>query len=162
MANSIIISKRMYGGFLLNVNGFQSYTNVLNYRTGSNLELYDSIGKLVGSGSSEDFTINTPAGDVTGFTTILSVVDYLESLIDSDINSNVGVMNGEIDASPSNTVDLPRPGFIRPLTAAGNIKYTTINGETRVAAFDLKETSLVKVKRVWVQDTTATGIVVYY
>jgi len=73
-----------------------------------------------------------------------------------------GIALGEYDAVLSDTVDFVTPGWIRPMLLAGTIKYTTAKGDVRTNAFDLKETSLVKVKRVWLTGTTAAmGIVVY-
>ena len=81
----------------------------------------------------------------------------------NSIENQTGIALGEYDAVLSDTVDLVRPGWIRPMTLAGNIKYTTVKGEVRTAAFDLKECSLVQVARVWLTGTTAgMGIVVYY
>lgn len=79
------------------------------------------------------------------------------------MENQLGVCLGEYDAVLSNTVDLTKPGWIRPMLLAGTIKYTTVKGEVRSNAFDLKETSLVQVSRVWLTGTTAgMGIVVYY
>ena len=79
------------------------------------------------------------------------------------IENQLGIVLGEYDAVLSDTVDLVHPGWIRPMLLAGNIKYTTVKGEIRTNAFDLKECSLVQVARVWLTGTTAgMGIVVYY
>lgn len=73
------------------------------------------------------------------------------------------IVNGEEDAVLSNTVELAHFGWIRPTLLAGTIKYVTANGEVRTKAFDLNETSLVRVRQVWLTGTTADmGIVVYY
>ena len=80
-----------------------------------------------------------------------------------DINSNKGVCNGCIPAGLSDTVDLAHPGYIRPTFLAGNIKVTDVYGNISTLAFDLKEVSLFRVKRVWSTGTTANmGIVVIY
>jgi len=79
------------------------------------------------------------------------------------IENQSGVILGEYDAVLSDTVDLAHPGWIRPMLLAGTIKYTTVKGEVRTAAFDQKECSFVQVARVWLTGTTAgMGIVVYY
>ena len=79
------------------------------------------------------------------------------------IENQLGVVLGEYDAVLSDTVDLVQPGWIRPMLLAGTIKYTTVKGEVRTAAFDQKETSLVQVSRVWLTGTDVNlGIVVYY
>lgn len=76
---------------------------------------------------------------------------------------NVGVADDEYDAVLSDTVDLAHPGWIQPLLLAGTIKYTTARGSVRTRAFDLKEVSPFRVKRVWSNGTTADmGIVVIY
>lgn len=76
---------------------------------------------------------------------------------------NNDIANGEYTATLSDTVDLANPGWIQPILLAGTIKYVTVNGEVRTKAFDLNETSLVRVKQVWLTGTTADmGIVVYY
>lgn len=79
------------------------------------------------------------------------------------MENQLGIALGEYDAVLSDTVDLVNPGWIRPMLLPGTIKYTTVKGEVRTAAFDQKETSLVQVSRVWLTGTTAgMGIVVYY
>ena len=76
---------------------------------------------------------------------------------------NVGVCNGCIAAVLSETVDLSHPGFIQPRLLEGNIKVTDENGNVSTLAFDKKEISAFRVKRVWVTGTTANmGIVVIY
>jgi len=79
------------------------------------------------------------------------------------ISDKSGVCNGVIDAVLSDSVELKQVGWIQPRLLAGTIKFTTVNGEVHSWAFDLKETSFVKVKKVWSTGTTpAMGIVVYY
>ena len=76
---------------------------------------------------------------------------------------NVGVCNGCVDATLSDTVDLANPGYIQPRLLAGNIKVTDVNGNVSTLAFDAKEVSLFRVKRVWSAGTTPNmGIVVLY
>lgn len=76
---------------------------------------------------------------------------------------NVGVCNGCVAAALSDTVDLLHPGYIQPRLLAGNIKVTDVNGNVSTLAFDAKEVSLFRVKRVWLTGTTADmGIVVLY
>lgn len=73
-----------------------------------------------------------------------------------------GIAIREEDAELSDTVDLDSYGWIQPTLLAGTIKYTTVAGNVRTKAFDLKEVSLVKVRRIWLTGTTANmGIVVY-
>ena len=80
-----------------------------------------------------------------------------------DATDNVGVCNGCIDAVLSDTVDLVHPGYIQPRLLAGNIKFTDVNGNVSTLAFDQKEISPFRVKRVWSTGTTAAmGIVVLY
>ena len=105
-----------------------------------------------------------PAGwtidGVSGFTTVEQVCSALSAVIRS---VSLGIGTGEYTAALSDTEDLPTPGWIRPMLLAGTIKYTTERGEVRTNPFDLKETSLVRVKRVWSTGTTADmGIVVIY
>lgn len=105
-----------------------------------------------------------PAGwtinGITGFTTAAAVCSALAELISS---AKTGIGTGEYTAVLSNDDDLPIYGWIRPMTLAGDIKYTTEKGEIRTNAFDLKETSLVRVSRIWETGTTAgMGIVVIY
>lgn len=157
---------------------------------GGGFVLGDNIHSTVPSGVYEKFktTFNVDGSpvDAVGFLHIsregldkqpIPVTDYLkneagdayESLAELEkaivgfCEKNVGIPNGEEDAVLSNTVDLAHPGFIRPLLLEGTIKYVTVNGETRTDAFDKKETSQVRVKRIWLDGTTADmGIVVYY
>jgi len=73
------------------------------------------------------------------------------------------IANAEQNAVLSDTVDLANFGWIRPELLAGTIKYTTVNGDVKTKAFDLKELSLVRVRKVWLTGTTADmGIVVYF
>jgi len=73
-----------------------------------------------------------------------------------------GIAIREEDAELSDTIDLDSYGWIQPTLLAGTIKYTTVAGNVRTKAFDLKEVSLVKVRRIWLTGTTANmGIVVY-
>jgi len=85
-------------------------------------------------------------------------------LIDtSGLQFNVGVCNGVNQAVLSDTVDLVNYGYIQPRLLAGNIKVTDVNNNVNTLAFDQKEISLFRVKRIWVTGTTANmGIVVYY
>lgn len=74
-----------------------------------------------------------------------------------------GVARGSMAAVLSDTVDLATPGWIQPRLLAGNIKFTDVAGNTDTWAFDLKEISPMKVKRVWSTGTTANmGIKVIY
>lgn len=61
--------------------------------------------------------------------------------------------------APSDSVDQPAGPF-RALraTGAGNIQVTVAKGATRVLAFLAGETRYVAVTRVWLTNTTATGI----
>ena len=78
------------------------------------------------------------------------------------IYANTGVCEGTDAVTPSNTVDLARPGFFE-VTGAGNVKFDPINGAAgQTRAFDAKECSKFKVKRIYAAGTTATGIVIYY
>lgn len=73
-----------------------------------------------------------------------------------------GVCNGTDAVTPSNTVDLTTPGYFE-VTVAGNVKfdpYVGAAGQTR--AYDAKECSKFRVKRIYATGTTATGIVIYY
>ena len=73
------------------------------------------------------------------------------------------VCNGCVPAVLSDTVDLAKPGYIQPRLLAGNIKVTDVNGNVSTLAFDAKEISAFRVKRVWSTGTTADmGIVVLY
>jgi len=68
-----------------------------------------------------------------------------------------------VAAALSDTVDLAHPGYIQPRLLAGNVKVTDVNGNDSTLAFDLKEISAFRVKRVWLTGTTADmGIVVIY
>lgn len=94
---------------------------------------------------------------------VTSRADLIQKLSADYFYKKVGVARGEEDAVLSDSVDLANPGWIQPTLLAGTIKYTTEKGNVRTRAFDLKETSLVKVKRVWSTGTTANmGIVVYF
>lgn len=78
------------------------------------------------------------------------------------LDEDLGIATREEDAVLSDTVDLDSYGWIQPTLLAGTIKYTTVAGNVRTKAFDLKEVSLVKVRRIWLTGTTANmGIVVY-
>jgi len=73
------------------------------------------------------------------------------------------VCNGCVTAILSDTVDLAHPGYIQPRLLAGNIKVTDVNGNVSTLAFELKEISLFRVKRVWSTGTTANmGILIVY
>lgn len=73
-----------------------------------------------------------------------------------------GIARDEQDAVLSDEDDLENLGWIQPTLLAGTIKYTTEKGNVRIRQFDLKETSLVKVRRVWLTGTTVgMGIIVY-
>ena len=81
----------------------------------------------------------------------------------SPVPPNVGVCDGCVAAALSDTVDLAHPGYIQPRLLPGNIKVTDVNGNVITLAFDAKEISLFRVKRVWSTGTTANmGIVVIY
>jgi hypothetical protein len=73
-----------------------------------------------------------------------------------------GVCNGTDDVTPSNTVDLPNPGYFK-VTGAGNVKYDPILGAAgQTDAFAAGGISLFRAKRIYATGTTATGIKVYY
>lgn len=73
-----------------------------------------------------------------------------------------GVCNGIDAAVASNTVNLPNPGYFE-VTGAGNVKFDPVVGAAgQTRAFDAKECSKFRVKRIYVTGTTATGIVIYY
>lgn len=74
-----------------------------------------------------------------------------------------GICDSCADAVLSDTEDLLNFGWIQPRLLGGNIKVTDVSGVTRTLVFDAKETSLMRVKRVWSTGTTASmGIVVYF
>jgi hypothetical protein len=85
-------------------------------------------------------------------------------IVDSDgSQSDFGVACGCVDAVLSDTVDLAHPGYFEPRLLAGNIKVTDMYDNVSTLAFDLKELSRFKVKRIWLTGTTADmGIKIYY
>lgn len=89
----------------------------------------------------------------------------MQGVIITDIENPtmVGVCNSCVPAVLSDTVDLAQAGYIQPRLLAGSIKVTDVAGNESTLAFDLKETSLFRVRRVWNSGTTADmGIVVLY
>jgi len=78
-------------------------------------------------------------------------------------NLDNGVEGGCVDAVLSDTVDLVNPGYFEPRLLAGNIKFTDMFGNVGTLAFDQKELSRFKVRRIWSTGTTANmGIKIYY
>lgn len=159
---TITITSGPQGAIGYSVNGSSNvkFVEAINYFADSeSVTLLDSKYEPLLSDSClpEGWTIN----GVTGFTTSAEVVSALAALSSS---SKTGVATGEYTAVLSDTEDLPIYGWIRPMLLAGNIKYVTEKGEVRGPyAFDLKEASLVRVRRVWLTGTTADmGIVVIY
>jgi len=147
-------------GYSLNGSAVVKYVDALHYAAdGNKIFLMDGAfnSLLSGGCAPEGWTV---AG-ITGFTTVAEVCAALHAVVDY---GTLGIGAGEYTAVLSNDDDLPTPGWIRPMLLAGDIKYTTERGEVRGPyAFDLKETSLVRVKRVWLTGTTADmGIVVIY
>jgi hypothetical protein len=74
---------------------------------------------------------------------------------------NEGIAYGSYLCTPSNTVDLPIPGWFEPRLAGGTIKFTPVKGADRTLTFDIKELSKVQAKRIWATGTTATEIEIY-
>ena len=73
-----------------------------------------------------------------------------------------GVCNGTDSVTPSNTADLPNPGYFS-VTVAGNVKFDPILGAAgQIRAFEAGEVSKFRVKRIYDTLTTATGILIYY
>ena len=73
-----------------------------------------------------------------------------------------GVCNGTDDVTPSNTLDLPNPGYFS-VTGAGNVKFDPIIGSAgQTRAFASGEVSKFRAKRIYATGTTATGILIYY
>jgi len=80
----------------------------------------------------------------------------------SFFTTHSGIVTGKKNAVLSDTVELVQFGWIRPILLAGTIKYVTEDGDLRVDTFDLKETSLERVRQIYLTGTTANmGIVVY-
>lgn len=73
-----------------------------------------------------------------------------------------GVCDGCDDVTPSDTVNLPHNGFFEARGAAGNIKFTDVKNAVKTKSFALNELSKFRVKKIWADGTTATGIVIYY
>jgi len=74
-----------------------------------------------------------------------------------------GVCNGEEDAVLSDTVDLAHPGYFQPTLIDGTVKYMTVRGNIRTRTITKDTCSLVRVKRIYLNGTTAAmGIVIYY
>lgn len=79
------------------------------------------------------------------------------------IPQSTGIGGGEDDAVLSDTVDLVNPGWMQPLTTSGTVKYTTEKGNEMSRQMDVKELSPFRVKRVWLNGTTAgMGIRIIY
>jgi len=158
--NTIVISKRTNGRFLVVVNGCVSPVNTINYRVSSGMEIYDGIGKLIGSGYPADFTVVIDGVDNTGFTSYIDICDKIDYLIDK-VNSR-GITTSETDAVLSDTENLTKSGWIVPTLADGTIKYVTVAGETRIKTFVKGELSIGLVRQVFLTGTTADlGIVVH-
>lgn len=74
-----------------------------------------------------------------------------------------GVCNGMAEAVLSDTADLAHPGYFQVRGNAGNVKFDPVEGASgQTMAFEAKECSLFRVKRIYSNGTTATGIVIYY
>ncbi len=72
-----------------------------------------------------------------------------------------GVCNGTDVCTPSNTVDLPNPGYFS-VTGAGDVKFDPIQGAAgQTRAFEAGEVSKFRAKRIYAT-STATGIYIYY
>jgi len=94
---------------------------------------------------------------------LYEIIQRLDRLIKLSGNSVNGVYGNSVIATLSDSTDLVNPGYIQPRLLAGNIKVTDMGGNISTLAFDQKEVSLFKVKRVWSTGTTANmGIVVLY
>lgn len=77
--------------------------------------------------------------------------------------SRTGVCDGTDAAVTSNTVDLINPGYFAVTGNAGNVKFDPVEGTAaQTRAFEAKETSKFRVKRIYTTGTTATGIVIYF
>lgn len=96
--NTIIVSKGVNGGFVIVVNGFTTVTNTINYRTGSSLELYDSLDKLICVGEPTEFSTNIDGVITTGFTNIGQVLDALSN-VKASISSGTVVINALTDGT---------------------------------------------------------------
>jgi len=111
--------------------------------------------------------IGTPYANRTAFEAATNeFFDSTETvqIVDSDgSQTDFGVAGGCVDAVLSDTVDLAHPGYFEPRLLAGNIKVTDMYDNVSTLAFDLKELSRFKAKRIWLTGTTADmGIKIYY
>lgn len=115
---------------------------------------------------SEPVTIENASINVD-FTTVnqtLTGGNQTTKLVDNTGNQfNVGVCNGCVAATLSDSVDLTQSGYIQPRLLAGDIKFTDVNDNVDTLTFELKEISPFRVKRVWSSGTTSNmGIYIYY
>lgn len=65
---------------------------------------------------------------------------------------------GGFEITPDDDNDLAIYTRAIRASGAGNIKITGVDGNTWIAAFLAGETRPIRAKRVWDEDTTATGI----
>lgn len=112
----IVITKGSNGGYVVICEGISNYSNNLNYRTGTDLEIYDSIGKLIGKYPPQAFTVYVEGEPVTGFTTFSGVCDQLDLIM---------VTNSGTIPVPTNT------GFVKfALTPIdGDFEEVIVEGE---------------------------------
>lgn len=162
-AESVVLTKSVGGDFQIVIGGQFSYTKQFpsaNYSTNKyGIILNPPCGcpeLMFKHYPPEAWTV----GGSTGFTTNKQVTDALTAV--GIKRQESGIATREEAAVLSDTVDLLNYGWIQPTLLAGTIKYTTEAGNVTTRDFDLKEVSLVRVRRIWLTGTTANmGIVVY-
>lgn len=92
----------------------------------------------------------------------LTKAHSLVKLFREFFQNRTGVCDATEPAVLSNTADLANPGYFE-VTGAGNVKFDPIEGPAgQTRAFDAKECSKFRVKRIYSTGTSATGIVIYY
>lgn len=73
-----------------------------------------------------------------------------------------GVCNGTDSCTPSNDNNLPHCGYFS-VTGSGNVKFDPIEGGAgQTRAFAADATSRFRVKKIYADGTTATGIYIYW
>jgi hypothetical protein len=89
--------------------------------------------------------------------------DQVNALLEDFLNPDVGLAGGCIAVTPHNTNLLPHVGWFEVRGNAGNVAFVDAYGNASlVLAYDVKESSKMRVRQILATGTTATDIYLYY
>jgi len=93
------------------------------------------------------------------------ILTPMEKLIKTIINllrkQSTAVCNGAYICTPADDVNLPQPGYFE-VASDGDVHATTVNGEDITVTVTAGVCSRFRVKKIFDDATTASGIIIYW